>query len=102
MAFSGGEALIPSSATSISSLLSITDPAQKACKQINLQVLGAATAYVGGSGVTTSANRRGVLLTTATLPYTIGCGDGDTLNTDFVYIVGSAAGGNIVTIGIVS
>jgi len=102
VAFNGGEALVPGTATSISSLLSITDPSQKAYKQINLQVLGAATAYVGGSNVTTTANRRGVLLTTATLPYTIGQGDGESVNTDFVYIVGTAAGGNIVVIALVS
>ncbi len=102
MAFDGGEALILGTATSLSTYLGITDPAKKACKQVLLQALGAASAFVGGSNVTTTANRRGVLLTTATLPFTIGTGDGETLNTDFIYVVGTAAGGNIVTIGLVS
>jgi hypothetical protein len=101
VAFAGNEALILGTATNISTLLSITDVASKSCRQIALRIAGANDAFYGRSTVTATTNRAGILKVADTGPTILG-GDGThALNTDDIYIIGTAAGGNIVFITLI-
>lgn len=94
MAFKGGEAAVPAAATSITTLLGLTDVLH--CKQIIIKNIDAAanTLFIGRSNVTTTTNRHHSLVAGATI--IIGGGDWKCVNTNEVYIIGTVAGGNIV------
>lgn len=94
MALFGGEAAVPAAATNITTLLSLARTLH--CKQIVIKnIEGAANnLFIGRSNVTTGANRHHSLAAGAAV--TLGGGDWKCLNTDEVYVIGTAAGGNIV------
>jgi hypothetical protein len=104
MAFYGGEAAVPASATSIASLLSITDSGRKHYKTILLRnATGAANpAFVGPSTVTTSANRAAVLAATDTNPTSLIGGPAESLNIDQIFIIGTVNAANIVHITLIN
>lgn len=104
MALNGGEYLVTGTATSIASALSITDPGFKAYKRVILRNSPSALndAYFGRSDVTTSAKRHGVLRATDTYATVLGGGDGETLNIDQIFLIGTANAANIIFISLIS
>lgn len=97
--FQGGEFLVTGTATSLATALGITDPAYKYATQIILRNDPAAAndAFVGGSAVTTTTNRGLILKAADAYPSYI---EGS-INLGEVFLVGTAAAGNIIHIGIV-
>lgn len=99
MALFGGEALVPAAATSITSLLSLTRTLH--AKQIFIMNITGATAplFVGRSNVTVTTNRHHAVAAGGYVP--LGGGDWKALNTDEVFIIGTANAANIALITII-
>lgn len=103
MAFSGGEYLVTGTATSLAAALGITEVAKKHCSKVLLRNNPAAAndAFWGPSTVTTTANRAGVLKAADSDPAYLDGLSGWTINLDEIFLVGTAAAGNIIHITLI-
>lgn len=97
--FTGGEFLVTGTATSVATALGLTGLDKVHCTQLLLRNdSGAANdAFVGPSTVTTAANRAAQLRAADVYP-TILSGP---LNLETIFLVGTAAAGNIIHIAVV-
>lgn len=108
MAFRGNEFAVTGTATSLTNALGApftTDVSKRHCKQVIMRLNPAAAnpAFWGESDVTTTTNRAGTLASTDLAPTVIGnTGEGELLNTDNIFLIGTAGATNIVFITVVS
>lgn len=104
MAFNGGEYLVTGTATSVAAALGITELAKKRCASLILRndPSAANVAYFGPSTLTIAANRAGVLGAADLYPtYLDSASDSWGINLEEVFLIGTAAAGNIIHISLI-
>lgn len=90
----GGSAAVPAAATNITSLLSLAAGVQVKKLTVKNAKDAANVCYLGDSDVTTTANRHVEL--SADQAYEYWSGESHRVNTDDVYVIGTATTANVV------